>query len=103
MDSAYDIISAFSPRNDNQEAVFGAEEGLKDIRYSNSNPALHFTFLKLRDSWCFFTLSPFLFFFILFKEVGHLTNLSLSLTTLEKFSWWDSVGVMFLDSLNAFY
>ncbi|XWS76008.1 hypothetical protein CRYUN_Cryun01aG0140700 [Craigia yunnanensis] len=32
LEFAYDSISAFSPRNDNQEAVFGAEEGLKDIR-----------------------------------------------------------------------
>ncbi|KAG4139028.1 hypothetical protein ERO13_D07G166900v2 [Gossypium hirsutum] len=32
LDFAYDSISAFSSRRDNQEAVFGAEEGLKDIR-----------------------------------------------------------------------
>ncbi|GMY33732.1 AUGMIN subunit 3 isoform X1 [Fagus crenata] len=32
LDSAYDSISAFSARRDNQEALFGAEEGLKDIR-----------------------------------------------------------------------
>ncbi|CAL5353388.1 unnamed protein product [Camellia sinensis] len=32
LDFAYDSISAFSTRRDNQEAVFGAEEGLKDIR-----------------------------------------------------------------------
>lgn len=32
LDSAYDSISAFSSSRDNQEAVFGAEEGLKDIR-----------------------------------------------------------------------
>ncbi|KAK4777242.1 hypothetical protein SAY86_005930 [Trapa natans] len=32
LDFAYDSISAFSARRDNQEAVFGAEEGLKDIR-----------------------------------------------------------------------
>ncbi|XVE72673.1 hypothetical protein DITRI_Ditri11bG0057600 [Diplodiscus trichospermus] len=32
LDFAYDSISAFSSRSDNQEAVFGAEEGLKDIR-----------------------------------------------------------------------
>lgn len=33
LDFAYESISAFSTRRDNQEAVFGAEEGLKDIRY----------------------------------------------------------------------
>lgn len=32
LDFAYDSISAFSTRRDNQEAVFGAEEGLKEIR-----------------------------------------------------------------------
>lgn len=32
LDFAYDSISAFASRRDNQEAVFGAEEGLKDIR-----------------------------------------------------------------------
>lgn len=32
LDFAYDSISAFSSRRDNQEAVFGSEEGLKDIR-----------------------------------------------------------------------
>ncbi|KAF2284608.1 hypothetical protein GH714_027550 [Hevea brasiliensis] len=32
LDFAYDSISAFSSGRDNQEAVFGAEEGLKDIR-----------------------------------------------------------------------
>ncbi|KAG5549190.1 hypothetical protein RHGRI_014529 [Rhododendron griersonianum] len=32
LDFAYDSISAFSTRRDNQEAIFGAEEGLKDIR-----------------------------------------------------------------------
>ncbi|GKU85918.1 hypothetical protein SLEP1_g518 [Rubroshorea leprosula] len=32
LDFAYDSISAFSSRRDDQEAVFGAEEGLKDIR-----------------------------------------------------------------------
>ncbi|CAJ1932991.1 unnamed protein product [Sphenostylis stenocarpa] len=32
LDFAYDSISAFSDRRDNQEAVFGAEEGLKDIK-----------------------------------------------------------------------
>ncbi|VFQ69726.1 unnamed protein product [Cuscuta campestris] len=32
LDFAYDSISAFSTRRDNQEAVFGNEEGLKDIR-----------------------------------------------------------------------
>ncbi|KAF9602037.1 hypothetical protein IFM89_024794 [Coptis chinensis] len=32
LDFAYDSISAFSTRKDNQDAVFGAEEGLKDIR-----------------------------------------------------------------------
>ncbi|KNA25027.1 hypothetical protein SOVF_009660 [Spinacia oleracea] len=32
LDFAYDSISAFSGRRDNQEAVFGAEEGLKEIR-----------------------------------------------------------------------
>lgn len=32
LDFAYDSISAFSVRRDNQEAVFGSEEGLKDIR-----------------------------------------------------------------------
>ncbi|KAG5549180.1 hypothetical protein RHGRI_014523 [Rhododendron griersonianum] len=32
LDFAYDSISAFSTRRDNQEAVFGAEEGLEDIR-----------------------------------------------------------------------
>ncbi|KAK2634184.1 hypothetical protein Ddye_028976 [Dipteronia dyeriana] len=32
LDFAYDSISAFSSRRDNQDAVFGAEEGLKDIR-----------------------------------------------------------------------
>ncbi|KAI9078912.1 hypothetical protein K1719_039061 [Acacia pycnantha] len=32
LDSAFDSISAFSARRDNQEAVFGTEEGLKDIR-----------------------------------------------------------------------
>ncbi|KAF5746259.1 HAUS augmin-like complex subunit 3 [Tripterygium wilfordii] len=32
LDFAYDSISAFSTRRDHQEAVFGAEEGLKDIR-----------------------------------------------------------------------
>ncbi|KAK7407804.1 hypothetical protein VNO78_09902 [Psophocarpus tetragonolobus] len=32
LDSAYDSISAFSDRRDDQEAVFGAEEGLKDIK-----------------------------------------------------------------------
>lgn len=33
LDFAYDSISAFASRPDNQEAVFAAEEGLKDIRY----------------------------------------------------------------------
>ncbi|KAE9591965.1 hypothetical protein Lal_00038366 [Lupinus albus] len=32
LDFAYDSISAFSDRRDNQEAVFGAEEGLKEIK-----------------------------------------------------------------------
>ncbi|XP_077247987.1 HAUS augmin-like complex subunit [Tasmannia lanceolata] len=32
LDFAYDSISAFSSRRDDQEAVFGAEEGLRDIR-----------------------------------------------------------------------
>ncbi|XP_021907436.1 AUGMIN subunit 3-like [Carica papaya] len=32
LDFAYDSISAFSSRRDNQEAVFGAGEGLKEIR-----------------------------------------------------------------------
>lgn len=32
MDFAYDSISGYLTRRDNQEAVFGAEEGLKDIR-----------------------------------------------------------------------
>ncbi|KAL2962408.1 hypothetical protein AAZX31_17G141000 [Glycine max] len=32
LDFAYDSISAFSDRRDNQEAVFGTEEGLKDIK-----------------------------------------------------------------------
>ncbi|KAK1426915.1 hypothetical protein QVD17_15595 [Tagetes erecta] len=32
LDFAYESISAFSSRRDNQEAVFGAEESLKDIR-----------------------------------------------------------------------
>ncbi|KAK7310235.1 hypothetical protein RJT34_07622 [Clitoria ternatea] len=32
LDFAYGSISAFSDRRDNQEAVFGAEEGLKDIK-----------------------------------------------------------------------
>ncbi|KAL5562204.1 hypothetical protein UlMin_031951 [Ulmus minor] len=32
LDFAYDSISAFASRRDDQEAVFGAEEGLKDIR-----------------------------------------------------------------------
>lgn len=32
LDFAYDSISAFSTRRDNQEAVFGGEEGLRDIR-----------------------------------------------------------------------
>ncbi|XP_048233076.1 AUGMIN subunit 3 isoform X1 [Ricinus communis] len=32
LDFAYDSISAFSSSRDNQEAVFGAEEGLKEIR-----------------------------------------------------------------------
>ncbi|KAB2074760.1 hypothetical protein ES319_A07G173000v1 [Gossypium barbadense] len=32
LDFAYDSISAFSSRRDNQEAVFGAVEGLKDTR-----------------------------------------------------------------------
>ncbi|XP_052725017.1 AUGMIN subunit 3 isoform X2 [Vigna angularis] len=32
LDFAYHSISAFSERRDNQEAVFGAEEGLKDIK-----------------------------------------------------------------------
>ncbi|KAM5562942.1 AUGMIN subunit 3 [Rosa sericea] len=32
LDFAYDSISAFSSSRDNQEAVFAAEEGLKDIR-----------------------------------------------------------------------
>lgn len=32
LDFAYDSISAFSMRRENQEAVFGSEEGLKDIR-----------------------------------------------------------------------
>ncbi|XP_031287780.1 AUGMIN subunit 3-like isoform X2 [Pistacia vera] len=32
LEFAYDSISAFSSRRDNQEAVFGAEEGLKDIK-----------------------------------------------------------------------
>ncbi|KAE8672625.1 ribosome bioproteinsis GTPase A-like [Hibiscus syriacus] len=32
LDFAYDSISAFSSRRDNQEAIFRAEEGLKDIR-----------------------------------------------------------------------
>ncbi|KAG9149387.1 hypothetical protein Leryth_003351 [Lithospermum erythrorhizon] len=34
LDFAYDSISAFSVRRDDQEAVFGTEEGLKDIRDS---------------------------------------------------------------------
>ncbi|XP_076886082.1 AUGMIN subunit 3-like [Bidens hawaiensis] len=32
LDFAYESISAFSTKRDNQEAVFGAEEGLKEIR-----------------------------------------------------------------------
>ncbi|KAK3002183.1 hypothetical protein RJ639_021932, partial [Escallonia herrerae] len=36
LDFAYDSISAFSTRRDNQEAVFGAEEGVKDIRDATS-------------------------------------------------------------------
>ena len=34
LDFAFDSISAFSAKRDNQEALFGAEEGLKDISYS---------------------------------------------------------------------
>lgn len=34
LDFAFDRIFAFSARRDNQEALFGAEEGLQDIRYS---------------------------------------------------------------------
>ncbi|KAL8087679.1 AUGMIN subunit 3 isoform X4 [Apium graveolens] len=36
LDFAYESISAFSTRRDNQEAVFGAEEGVKDIRDATS-------------------------------------------------------------------
>lgn len=36
LDFAHDSISAFSARRDNQEAVFGAEEGLKEIRDATS-------------------------------------------------------------------
>ncbi|KAF3435895.1 hypothetical protein FNV43_RR22987 [Rhamnella rubrinervis] len=36
LDFAYGSISAFASRKDNQEAVFGAEEGLKDIRDATS-------------------------------------------------------------------
>ncbi|KAH7517632.1 hypothetical protein FEM48_Zijuj09G0085300 [Ziziphus jujuba var. spinosa] len=36
LDFAYGSISAFASRRDNQEAVFGAEEGLKDIRDATS-------------------------------------------------------------------
>lgn len=34
LDSAFDSISAFSSKKDNQEAVFGSEETILDIRYS---------------------------------------------------------------------
>ncbi|CAM8999963.1 unnamed protein product [Rhodiola kirilowii] len=37
LDFAYDSISAFSIQRDNQEAIFGAEEGLKDIRDATSS------------------------------------------------------------------
>ncbi|XP_017249648.1 AUGMIN subunit 3 isoform X2 [Daucus carota subsp. sativus] len=36
LDFAYESISAFSTRRDNQEAVFGTEEGVKDIRDATS-------------------------------------------------------------------
>lgn len=32
LDQAYDSISAFSSRRNNQEAVFGAEESIKEVR-----------------------------------------------------------------------
>ena len=34
LDFAFDSISTLSTKRDNQEALFGAKEGLKDIRYS---------------------------------------------------------------------
>jgi hypothetical protein len=34
LDSAFDSISAFSSKKDNQEAVFGLEETILDIRYA---------------------------------------------------------------------
>ena len=42
LDSAFDSISAFSSKKDNQEAVFGSEETILDIRY-----AWNFHFYKL--------------------------------------------------------
>lgn len=41
LDFAYDSISAFASRPDNQEAVFAAEEGLKDIRYQLLPHSVH--------------------------------------------------------------
>ncbi|GKU88832.1 hypothetical protein SLEP1_g3049 [Rubroshorea leprosula] len=41
LDFAYDSISAFSSRRDDQEAVFGPEEGLKDVRYDISSITFH--------------------------------------------------------------
>jgi HAUS augmin-like complex subunit 3 len=34
LDSAFDSISAFSSKKDIQEAVFGSEETILDIRYA---------------------------------------------------------------------
>lgn len=39
LDQAYDSISAFSSRRNNQEAVFGAEESIKEVRLD-----LHITY-----------------------------------------------------------
>jgi hypothetical protein len=42
LDQAYDSISAFSSRRNNQEAVFGAEESIKEVRLD-----LHITYANL--------------------------------------------------------
>lgn len=55
LDQAYDSISAFSSRRNNQEAVFGAEESMKEVRLDLhfTHAILYFLFHALRE---FFTI-----------------------------------------------
>jgi hypothetical protein len=47
LDSAFDSISAFSSKKDNQEAVFGSEETILDIRYAWNFQILKYCYIYI--------------------------------------------------------